>query len=170
MNQLAYEYNRCRHMRYFCCPFCGSDNIYEFSPLRVCNNCQASWPKRELPDFLPGQIVVRTMIGAPGLHRGVYLGCGEVVFHSTPEFGAHFGHFSEFAQGKPVWADSEAANSAEDVLTMWDRARMKEGTPWSAGENCEDIAFYVRNGLSNSPTRSFVMTAAVCATLFVAFR
>jgi hypothetical protein len=165
MSQLV---NNFREMLYFGCPFCGSENIYEFHPIRVCNYCQRTWSAREIPDFLPGQIIVRTMIGAPGFHHGLYLGCSGAVFHSTIGVGAHFADLWDFAQGRTVWARCEAARSAADLSNMWERARMKEGTAWTIGENCEDVAFYVRDGMGNSPTRNLLLGGLVCTALLTA--
>lgn len=165
---MSYLCNSFREMRYFGCPFCGSENIYEFHPLRLCNYCQRHWSQGDLPFFLPGQILVRAMIGAPGFHYGVYLGCSGTVFHSTPDRGAHFSDLEDFARCRTVWAYGEAASCASDVAEIWERARMKEGTSWTAGENCEDVAFYVRAGIANSPTRNFLVGGLVCTALLVA--
>lgn len=165
---MIHLHNSFREMRYFGCPFCGSENVYEFQPLRVCNYCQRQWSQTHIPDFLPGQIIVRGMIGAPGLHHGAYLGCSGTVFHSTPDRGAHFSDLEDFAQRRSVWARCGAASSARHVAEMWERARMKVGTSWTAGDNCEDVASYVRDGIAISPTRNLVVDGIVCTALLLA--
>lgn len=148
---------------YFGCLICGSDNISLFGWLRHCNDCHRYSDVNHPPTFLPGQMIFRTMIGMSGLrHYGVYLGLGW-VFHSLPEVGVLVTTVAEFAQGLPVWRIGVPAESSDDLQAIMSRARQKSGASWTGFDNCEDVAFYVRDGIGKSPTRNllFGLGAAV---------
>jgi hypothetical protein len=145
-------------MLYFGCRYCGSENVQDFGFIR-CYNCQRDWPHEVVLVLLPGQIIKRTIINGPGFHYGVYLGYG-IVFHSTLDNGAHSTSLREFRQGKDVWACCGPARSEAELRQMWDRARMKQGAQWTAGDNCEDIASYVHGGMATSPTRNLLLLGA----------
>jgi len=149
---------------YFGCLHCGSEQIYPVSQIRICNACHQWSSTLDPPNFLPGQILVRTMIGAPGFHRGVYLGSG-LVCHSAVGEGVCLTTVPGFGQGRLVWATTEAAGSAAELRQMWSRARSTQGLRWTVTQNCEDVASYVRDGIGDSPTRNLVFALGAVALL-----